>query len=99
MDSNNRNTLNNGKIEGRKVAWRELQVTRASYKDLQKDFNEKRGIFQTKFWNVMDNMKLQCQVYHSGALVGNNVHKLTKNENISNISTGFKPLLINYQMI
>ena len=37
----------------------------------------------------MDNMKLQCQVYHNGALVVNNVHKLTKNENISNISTVF----------
>ena len=39
-------------------------------------------------------MKLQPQVYHSGALVGNDVHKLTKNENISNISTALKPLLI-----
>ena len=42
----------------------------------------------------MDNMKLQPQVYHNGALVGNDVHKLTKNENISSISTVFKPLLI-----
>ena len=79
-----------------KVLEKELQVTQAS---LQKDFNEKRGIFQIKFCNVMDNMKLQCQVYHSGALADNNVHKLTKNEHISNISTVFKPLLINYQMI
>ena len=47
----------------------------------------------------MDNMKIQCQVYHNGALGGNDVHKLTKNENISNISTDFKPLLIDYQMI
>ena len=63
---------------------KELQVTQASYENLQKDFNEKRGIFRTKFRNVMDNMNLQRQVYHSGA----------KNENISNISTFFKPLLI-----
>ena len=83
----------------KKLLEKELQVTQASYKSLQKDFNEKRGIFQTKFCNVMDNMKLQCQVYHNGALVGNNVHKLTNNENIGNISTVFKPLLINYQMI
>ena len=39
-------------------------------------------------------MKLWPQVYHSGALVGNDVHKLTMNENISNMSTVFKPLLI-----
>ena len=87
------------KLKGEKLLEKELQVTQASYKNFQKDFNEKQGIFQTKFCNVIDNMKLQCQVYHSGALVGNNVHKLTKNENISNISTVFKPLLINYQMI
>ena len=42
------------------------------------------AFFRTKFRNVMDNMNLQRQVYHSGA----------KNENISNISTVFKPLLI-----
>ena len=72
---------------------KELPVTQASYENLQKDFNEKRSIFQTKFCDVMDNMKLQSQVCHSGALVGN-VHKLTKNEYISNISTVFKPLLI-----
>ena len=83
----------------KKLLEKELQVTQASYTNLQKDFNEKRGIFQTKFCNVMDNMKLQCQVYHSGALVGNDVHKSTKHESISNISTVFKPLLINYQMI
>ena len=42
----------------------------------------------------MDNMKLHPQVYHNDALVGNDVHESTKNENISNISTVFKPLLI-----
>ena len=42
----------------------------------------------------MGSMNLQRQVCHSGALVGNDVHKLTKNGNISNIPTVFKPLLI-----
>ena len=85
--------------EGMVMAKIDSRITQASYTNLQKDFNEKRGIFQTKFCNVMDNMKLQCQVYHNGALVGNDIHKLTKNEDISNISTVFKPSLINYQMI
>ena len=44
--------------------------------------------------DVMDEMNLQGQVYHSGSLVGNNVHKLTKPENISKISNVFKPLSI-----
>ena len=83
----------------KKLLENELQITQAIYENLQKDFNEKRGIFQTKFCNVMDNMKLQCQVYHNGALVGNNVHKLTKNDNFSNISTVLKPLFINCHMI
>ena len=68
----------------KKLLDKELQVTQASYENLQKDFNEERDIFHTKFRNVMDNMNFQHQVYHSGA----------KNENISNISTVFKPLLI-----
>ena len=63
---------------------KELQVTQASYENLQKDFNKKRGIFHIKFQNVMDNTNLQRQVYHSGA----------KYQNISDISTVFKPLLI-----
>ena len=78
----------------KKLLEKELQVTQAIYENLQKDFNEKRSIFQTKFCNIMDNMKLQRQVCHNGPLVGNEVHKLTKNENISNISTVFEPLLI-----
>ena len=73
----------------KKLLEKDLQVIQASYKNLQRDFNEKRGIFQTKFCNVMDNMKLLCHVYCNGAMVGNNVHKLTKDEKISD----------NYQMI
>ena len=83
-------------LKGEKVA-QKLQITLASYKSFQKHFNE--GIFQTKLCNVMYNMELQCQVCHNGAPVSNDVHKLTKNENISYISTVFKPLLINYQII
>ena len=33
----------------KKLLEKELHVTQASYKNLQKDFNEKRGIFRTKF--------------------------------------------------
>ena len=62
-----------------KLLEEELQVTHASCKNLRKDFNEKRGTYQTKICNVMDNMKLQRQVYLRGGLVGN-VHKLTKND-------------------
>ena len=36
---------------------KEFQVTQAS---IQKDFNEKRGIFQTKFCNVMPSLPKWC---------------------------------------
>ena len=69
----------------KKLLEKELQVTQASYENLHKYFNEKLGIFHTKFRNALDRTRtLRRQVYHSGA----------KNENVSNISTVFKPLLI-----
>ena len=73
---------------------KETEVTQKYFESLQKQFIEKRGFYQTKFCNVKDELKLQRQVYHSGALVGNNVNKLTKTENILKISDVFKPSVI-----
>ena len=42
----------------------------------------------------MDEIKLRRQVYHSAALVVNNVNKLTKNENITKISRVFTLSLV-----
>ena len=54
---------------------------------LKKNSGLLEAFSKLNFANVMDDMKLQCHVYHNGTLVGNDVHKLTKNENISKIST------------
>ena len=35
--------------KAKKLLEKEFQGTQASYRNLQRDFNEKRGIFQTKF--------------------------------------------------
>ena len=45
----------------------------------QKDFNEK-----------LHNLNLRRQIYHKGALIRNDVHKLTLPENIATISSVFK---------
>ena len=36
-------------------------------------------------------MNLERQVYHSGAIVGNDVNKLTETANIKKLSNVFKP--------
>ena len=73
---------------------KDLHACQSQYETVQKQFNVTKGLFQTRFCNVMDEMKLQRQVYHSGALVGNDVNKLTKNENITKISRVFTPSLV-----
>ena len=64
------------------------RLLRKAIKTSRQILMKNEAFSKLNFVNVMDKMKLQCQV-----------HKLTKNENISNISTVFKPLLINHQMI
>ena len=44
----------------------------------KRELEGKKGHFQSKFCEVIDNINLQRQAYHSHALVGNAVHKLTK---------------------
>ena len=62
-------------------------LLRQTIKTPRKILMKNEAFSKLNFANVMDDMKLQCQVYHNGTLVGNDVHKLTKNENISKIST------------
>ena len=73
---------------------KDLQATEENLKIQNKQLTEKRGIYQTLLCDVMDEMNLQRQVYHSGSVVGNDVHELTKPENISQVSNVFKPLSI-----
>ena len=58
---------------------------------VEKEFDKQKGIFQTEFHKVLDKMNLKQRVYHSGSLVGNDLNKLTKSQNIRHISNIFKP--------
>ena len=54
-----------------------------------------KGPFKTHLDLVLDSMKLKRAVYHSGALIGNGVHKLTAAEQINSLMSVFKPKSIN----
>ena len=56
------------------------RLLRQVIKTFRKVLMKNEAFSKLNFANVMDNMKLQCQVYHNGALVSNDVHKLTKTE-------------------
>ena len=50
------------------------------------EFGSKRGPFQEKLCSVREGLHLERQAYHSRALVGNDVHKLTKPDTINKIA-------------
>ena len=54
-------------------------------------FEKEKGCFQKCLDSVLDSMDLQRKVYHSGAVVSDDVHRLTEKKNIRNISQVFAP--------
>ena len=54
-----------------------------------------KGPFQKKFDGALEGMNLKRQVYHKGALVGNDVVKILHSGNIRKIVNIFKPLQVN----
>ena len=57
--------------------------------------NNLKGPFQRNLDGVLERMNLKRQVYHKGALVGNDVAKILHSENIGKIVNCFKPLRVN----
>ena len=62
---------------------------------LNDKINSMKGPFQTKFDNSLEELNLKRQIYHKGALVGNDVAKILQPLNIRKIVRIFKPLEIN----
>lgn len=54
-----------------------------------------KGPFQRRLDGVLERMNLKRQVYHKGALVGNDVAKILHPENVGKIVNCFKPLRVN----
>ena len=55
------------------------------------NIDKEKGPFKAHFDQVLDSFILERTVYHSGALIRNNVNKLTKLENIKKLCNVFKP--------
>ena len=58
---------------------------------VEEKFEKEKGYFQNKFDCTIDSMDLQRKVYHSGAIVGDDIHRLTRKDNICKISQVFEP--------
>ena len=54
-----------------------------------------KGPFKKNLDMILDTVKLKRAVYHSGALIGNDVHKLTRKAQIKSLASAFKPKSIN----
>ena len=59
--------------------------------------NNLKRPFQRKLDGVLERMNLKRQVYHKGAVVGNDVAKFLHPENIRKIVNCFKPVRVNLQ--
>ena len=58
---------------------------------INEKINVTKGPLETKFDNILDELSLKRQIYHKGALVGNDVAKILQPINIKQI---FKPIEI-----
>ena len=74
-----------------KIITNTIENSKEDLATAQLKFEKGKDVFQTDLCNAIDSMKLKRQVYHSGAIVGNDVDKLTTPENIKKLSGVFKP--------
>ena len=86
-----RDAINDLKEENKllKVTITELSADKDSakerFEDIEKAIQDEAGPFSEDFNRVLDEMALKRQVYHSGALVGNDVRKVLRPENIEKL--------------
>ena len=57
-----------------------------------------KGHFELQLGDFLNSMKLARQIYHNGALVGNDVHKLTTAHYYQHIANVFRPCSIELQI-
>lgn len=75
----------------------QLKATKEQLAAINAKIDDLKGPFQKRLDGVLEQMNLKKQVYHKGALVGNDVAKILHSENIGKIVTCFKPLKVNLQ--
>ena len=77
---------------------KEIKMVKADFemklKILRETLETIMGPFKKKIQYVLDGLKLERQVYHSGALVGNDVKKIMKKAVIKELNACFKPITV-----
>ena len=48
---------------------------------MENEIEKERGPFKERFETIMNNLNLKQQIYHSGAMVGNDTDKIYSKEN------------------
>ena len=75
----------------------QLKAAKEQLTTITAKINNLKGLFQRKLDGVQERMNLKKQVYHKGALVGNDVAKILHPGNIGKIVNCFKPLKVKLQ--
>ena len=92
--------LKKGRAEQQHQAKRhqdQLKAAREQLTAIIAKINNLKGPFQKNLDGVLERMNLKRQVYHTEALVGNDIAKILHLENTGKIVTCFKPLGVNRQ--
>lgn len=69
-----------------------FKTSQEQLEQIHSKINTLTGPFQKRFDNTLEAMNLKRQVYHKGALVGNDVAKILHSNNVKKIVKVFKPL-------
>ena len=75
----------------------QLKAAKEQLPTITAKINSLKGPFQRKLDGVLERMNLKKQMYHKGALVGNDVAKILHPGNIGKIVNCFKPLKVKLQ--
>ena len=71
---------------------KEQSKKEAQLNKVNDELDKVKGPFKQRFDEVLDNMHLQRVAYHSGAIVGPDVYKITRTKNITKLANIFQPL-------
>ena len=83
------------KTETSKGIPRKFEKSKDQLQKVNERISHLKGPFQKRLDSTLEEMNLKRQVYHKGALVGNDVAKILRTQNIKKIVKVFKPLKVN----
>ena len=77
-----------------KTVHSKIKVTNEMLTTVCEMIDREMGPFQQRFENTTAALKVQCQVYHSGALVGGDIYKVFGTESWKELSKVLKPMTV-----